>query len=344
MNISKLWGKPVMMDELTDYYLSYTCASILVDSYECEFIHEWVVLDDGERKFEVYVKEIGREMYNAQAHPGIWNEDSTCKEAESGGGGGAGGGRSEVVPESSMARDGEMGVEVETSGDRSNNYDGGNYWDPLVKDLVIKSSLEKESIRLDAAAEVERTLLGEEMFNELKSLERVRRRAKVSHNMVFEDDAILLGVGPRREEAHSAPDLLELEFGPVADIGPVPNEGESDDSGVGLIDVDDGFTDGPRMEDSPCGSNDSFPFPPGYGPCCNGHIHRDMILHSSNPNLSILHSFRLLARPLGRRLALDKGAVGRVLRYQGVSLFSHESGVLEREKVGGSGKGEMVKD
>ncbi|MED6119820.1 hypothetical protein PIB30_015116 [Stylosanthes scabra] len=66
MNIGKLWGKPVMMDELTDYYLSYTCASILVDSYEWEFIHEWVLLDDGERKFEVYVNEFGREMYNAK--------------------------------------------------------------------------------------------------------------------------------------------------------------------------------------------------------------------------------------------------------------------------------------
>ncbi|MED6176228.1 hypothetical protein PIB30_086149, partial [Stylosanthes scabra] len=65
MNIGKIWGKPVMMDEITDYYLSYTCASILIDSYEWEMIHEWVVLEDGDKKFEVYVKEFGREMYSA---------------------------------------------------------------------------------------------------------------------------------------------------------------------------------------------------------------------------------------------------------------------------------------
>ncbi|MED6119073.1 hypothetical protein PIB30_008586 [Stylosanthes scabra] len=82
MKIGKLWGKPVMTDELMDYYLSYTCASILVDSFQWEFIHEWVVLDDGERRYEVYVKEFGREMYSAQAHPGVCHESSLCKETE----------------------------------------------------------------------------------------------------------------------------------------------------------------------------------------------------------------------------------------------------------------------
>ncbi|MED6119377.1 hypothetical protein PIB30_011180 [Stylosanthes scabra] len=79
--IGKLWGKPVMVDELTDYYLSYTCASILIDSYEWEMIHEWVTLQDGEYNFETYVKEFGRKMHSAQAYPGVCHEESLCREA-----------------------------------------------------------------------------------------------------------------------------------------------------------------------------------------------------------------------------------------------------------------------
>ncbi|MED6158341.1 hypothetical protein PIB30_031863 [Stylosanthes scabra] len=81
MRIGKIWEKPVMLDELTDYYLSYTCGSMLIDSFQWELIHEWVTLEEGEYKFEVYVKEFEREIYSAQIHPGNAFEDSLCQES-----------------------------------------------------------------------------------------------------------------------------------------------------------------------------------------------------------------------------------------------------------------------
>ncbi|MED6179982.1 hypothetical protein PIB30_006099 [Stylosanthes scabra] len=84
MKIGKLWGKPIMMDELTDYYLLYTCAIILIYYYEWEKIREWVILEDGKNKFKVYVKEFGREMYSAQVHLGICHEESLCREGSVG--------------------------------------------------------------------------------------------------------------------------------------------------------------------------------------------------------------------------------------------------------------------
>ncbi|MED6167280.1 hypothetical protein PIB30_001177 [Stylosanthes scabra] len=133
-NIGKLWGKPVMMDELTDYYLSYTFGSILIDSYQWDLIHEWIVLEDGERKFDVYVKEFGREMYCAQAHPGICFEDSICNS----------GGNDAAVQESSRRSGEDEMVEVE-SGRRNDEKEVEGRWDPIIDEIIMKRCAERDT-------------------------------------------------------------------------------------------------------------------------------------------------------------------------------------------------------
>ncbi|MED6173750.1 hypothetical protein PIB30_062593 [Stylosanthes scabra] len=158
LNIGKIWGKPVMMDELTDYYISYTCGSILVDSYEWEFINEWVALDDGNRRFEVYVKEFGRE------------------------------------------------------------------------------------------------------------------------------------IGLVRELAHFAPSLEDLEVGLIYDNGyaagpgSIRNEPLTAKEGGAIVVWREDVGLGPRQESLTCDSDESCSFPPGYGPCISGHIHRGLYLGVMNPN------------------------------------------------------------
>ncbi|MED6123365.1 hypothetical protein PIB30_048484 [Stylosanthes scabra] len=50
-SIAGLWGK------------------FLIDSFEWEFIHEWVTVTVDQRKFDVFVKEFGGEVYSRESHP-----------------------------------------------------------------------------------------------------------------------------------------------------------------------------------------------------------------------------------------------------------------------------------
>ncbi|MED6205651.1 hypothetical protein PIB30_019773 [Stylosanthes scabra] len=44
-------------------------AMILIDSNVYDFIHEWITLEEGDRKFDIYVREFGKEIFSAQTHP-----------------------------------------------------------------------------------------------------------------------------------------------------------------------------------------------------------------------------------------------------------------------------------
>ncbi|MED6110421.1 hypothetical protein PIB30_042727 [Stylosanthes scabra] len=141
MKLGKLWGKLVMMNELTDYYLSYTCARILIDSFQWEMIHEWVTLEDGDKKFAVFVKEFGREIYSAQAHPETCHEDSQCRHDNDDVNGEC---NSDLVPDSVMAEKSERVAGVEQEGRRKDVGVGSIFWDPLIEDIIMKKDEEIE--------------------------------------------------------------------------------------------------------------------------------------------------------------------------------------------------------
>ncbi|MED6140865.1 hypothetical protein PIB30_097587 [Stylosanthes scabra] len=79
-----IWGKFVSEYEVTSKNLSFTAPRVLVDSYTWEPIQEWIALRVDDRTFEIYAREIGREIYTDQAHPeeDAVNEDTVNKEAK----------------------------------------------------------------------------------------------------------------------------------------------------------------------------------------------------------------------------------------------------------------------
>ncbi|MED6114175.1 hypothetical protein PIB30_077729 [Stylosanthes scabra] len=64
------------MDDTTELKQSFSSVRILIDLNVWNFIHEWVTLEEGDRKFEVYVREFGREIFSAQTHPRTYHEVS----------------------------------------------------------------------------------------------------------------------------------------------------------------------------------------------------------------------------------------------------------------------------
>ncbi|MED6161007.1 hypothetical protein PIB30_056711 [Stylosanthes scabra] len=158
-----------------------------------EIIHEWVTLEDGEFSFDIFVKEFGREMHSAQAHPETCHEESLCRMEETSVSKGVnGGGYSEVVSESIMVEVDREGTEVD--------HTGGN------KD----------------------------------------------------------------------------EVGPQSIVGPSGSEGVNSEEGkdTEVRNVKCGSKKTIEVTDS-CGSDYSYPFPPGFGSCIEGHTHRNRGKHGS---------------------------------------------------------------
>ncbi|MED6182519.1 hypothetical protein PIB30_029137 [Stylosanthes scabra] len=281
MKIGKFWGKPVMMDEVTDYYLSYTCASILIDSFQWEFIHEWVVLEDGDRKYDVYVKEFGREMYNDQAHPGVCHESNLCREDcpnqkafvhEDG--------NSVVVPEAAMDGADKQEGEGGKTGRRHVEEHVGDAWEPLIDDIIIRRTLERDSpsgsvtggAAFSASYEVgwrahNNEKEGTEGEGGARGDEEGKRNKKVCDglNRVVAHYEIPRE-GMEKQEKHrmgltgsvKGRERIEKENGPYNDSHP----SQEVDIGDGLW-VEDGVGDMDRVSD---GRNESLPYPPGFGP------------------------------------------------------------------------------
>ncbi|MED6144088.1 hypothetical protein PIB30_012175 [Stylosanthes scabra] len=108
MEIGKIWGKP-----------------------------EWITLEDGERKFDAFVKEFGREMYSAQAHPGDYYEESLCRSGNPDVNGGQDSEcNSRAVPE--MAAAPENANEGAGTGMRKDNGMVNVAWDPVVEELITR--------------------------------------------------------------------------------------------------------------------------------------------------------------------------------------------------------------
>ncbi|MED6162213.1 hypothetical protein PIB30_068291 [Stylosanthes scabra] len=80
--IAKLWGKMVKLDDRIEESKSYSTARILLDCFQWERIHEWVSIKIEDRKFEVFVKEFGSEVYSVQSHPDLGTECSISMEEE----------------------------------------------------------------------------------------------------------------------------------------------------------------------------------------------------------------------------------------------------------------------
>ncbi|MED6203934.1 hypothetical protein PIB30_004064 [Stylosanthes scabra] len=70
-SIAKLWGKVIEYDDRGDESKSYSIARVLVDCYEWTMINEWINLKVDDKEFEVYVKEVGAEVYSVESHPNL---------------------------------------------------------------------------------------------------------------------------------------------------------------------------------------------------------------------------------------------------------------------------------
>ncbi|MED6205299.1 hypothetical protein PIB30_016485 [Stylosanthes scabra] len=69
LNLTKLWGKMIMMDDRTEEAKSFSTARVLLDSFQWERIHEWVTIRIEGKALEVFVKEVGPEVYSVESHP-----------------------------------------------------------------------------------------------------------------------------------------------------------------------------------------------------------------------------------------------------------------------------------
>ena len=54
----------VYLSSITDNGESLSSARVLINTCIWQFIHGWVYLDVGGRGYDIYVKEISRDMYN----------------------------------------------------------------------------------------------------------------------------------------------------------------------------------------------------------------------------------------------------------------------------------------
>ncbi|MED6184344.1 hypothetical protein PIB30_046499 [Stylosanthes scabra] len=69
IQIAKIWGKPIRLDDRTEESKSYTIGRIQIDCYQWEMVHEWISVKIGDRTFDVFAKETSAEGYNVQSHP-----------------------------------------------------------------------------------------------------------------------------------------------------------------------------------------------------------------------------------------------------------------------------------
>ncbi|MED6107925.1 hypothetical protein PIB30_018767 [Stylosanthes scabra] len=109
MSIGKIYGKPVMMDELTDYCLSYTCDSFPSTS--------------GSANEESMCRE------SASLHAdGVVNEEDSRV----------------VVPETAASDEWKDDEELERTGASYRREKLGEIWDPIIDDILLKRDKEME--------------------------------------------------------------------------------------------------------------------------------------------------------------------------------------------------------
>ncbi|MED6110165.1 hypothetical protein PIB30_040500 [Stylosanthes scabra] len=116
----------IMLDDRTDESKSFSVARVLIDSFQWEQIHEWVSINVDDRMIEVFVKEVGAEVYSVESHP---DRGDTVSET--------------MEDINSLAVDGGLPVEVETipATDNSANLNWNNFVDPLIE-VIINGSLD----------------------------------------------------------------------------------------------------------------------------------------------------------------------------------------------------------
>ncbi|MED6109384.1 hypothetical protein PIB30_033080 [Stylosanthes scabra] len=82
--IAEVWGKYVYADDRTEQSWSFSVARFLIDSFEWEWIHEWITIKVEEKEYEIFVKEFGSEVYSRESHPNKLEASSGSKTAEDG--------------------------------------------------------------------------------------------------------------------------------------------------------------------------------------------------------------------------------------------------------------------
>ena len=64
--IGEVWGKVVCLNKNTEDGRSISVTRTLIDTCVSQFIHEWIYLSSGGKGYDIYVKEIRKEVYNVK--------------------------------------------------------------------------------------------------------------------------------------------------------------------------------------------------------------------------------------------------------------------------------------
>ncbi|MED6118197.1 hypothetical protein PIB30_000175 [Stylosanthes scabra] len=172
------------------------------------------------------------------------------------------------------------------------------------------------------------------MINEECILNHAASGVKIDVCGAMMDNVVLVRSGLDKREAHCAFSLEEMDIGPIRfytdpvigwlneglnnnrpcvigpnmDIG-LSHRGEDIADKISSKSVTMADVGLEQVGDSlPSDSSGSCPFPPGYGPCCNGHIHKELTLAVENP------SVRVNGGEMARHL-IDEVAVNTLLDY-----------------------------
>ncbi|MED6223040.1 hypothetical protein PIB30_070151 [Stylosanthes scabra] len=217
-------------------------------------INKWITIKVDERKFEVYVREIGGEIYSLQAHPNKSNESNgmDCSVSRA----------SSVVKEMSPS---EMGRTTEVSRGCLNSLNGGH--DPVLENALIRNSenvkgFNDGNANCDDSGMIEKHDEGREI------------------GVILENDDAL--VETNRLQMCNDLFVAQNDVSETSENGPridITNNGLQDNE----IGVDIGLSD----KDVPI-SPSSCPYPPGFGPCTSSnHVHHDNPTHVKHNDVGV---------------------------------------------------------
>ncbi|MED6175483.1 hypothetical protein PIB30_078787 [Stylosanthes scabra] len=252
--IGKLWGRPVMLDELTEENRSFSCGKILVDVFQWGAVQEVVNSRVGETTFEVFVREVEERRIGLRHTPSKrkdWrkrrvvevvegrlrcgNEEATIGEKEG------------CINERWDQSRHEPNVEkCNGVGNDAGNHDDKEKGGSMSPHTMNLSDVERETHSKDLGrveAEGQLGLMAQEETNGPSPI--------LAHHVT--NDAHGLVVSPNNVESSS----------PIARVGlPLDEDGNGQGVEAGL--------------EVSTGSLGSCPFPPGFGPCSNSHVHREI--------------------------------------------------------------------
>ncbi|MED6148460.1 hypothetical protein PIB30_053390 [Stylosanthes scabra] len=234
--------------------MSFSVARFLMDSFEWEYIHEWVTVHVNEWKFDVFVKEFGSEVYSRQCHP---NEAEMAYM-------GTGGRETEtesIIEETPHEKQNLPAMEANNGGEDSNNLN-----------VISVPRIETTPKEINEAIDEVSTGAKEPMQREAMEMER------------REDE----GGNPMNEEMERVMGLdADVDLDTVNNLGLKEVVVYTNGLEVSPVRISHNVRLGNNNGSDPTPSDsDSCPYPPGFGPCSSEvHVHSSVRVRSERQKL-----------------------------------------------------------